>query len=418
MLTGSSASKVDTVLAGPVGIRPSTPLGERDPGGKQIPHGFKSPIPPTDRGPSQRLVADSMLSRIHLSSAIDAETGNESRFHVWSGLPAMLQGEMQMRASTRRFWLREVSNSPDQMVILDPPNAHRCWRLKKQCQPSGSIRKRNNQNHETGTQIAKLEGRIEALTSTLESVVKATGVSVDLTPSLNTTSTDGSVNHSTSLFVDVDAVPTPLRDESTSASSHSNPIYLGGLSETFPPPLYEPTADEAEVYLDLFRNRMLPMFPFIHMSPDLKAVQLRQERPFLFRAIVAVATPSTQLKVARIEGLKYVLTKSAVLENQSNIDMLLSILTYIAWSTDPFLKRASNLSRMIMLAISLVYDLKIADPLSQEAHIIANMAPGLEETDRGATGSSALGFLEQQRAFLACFVLSSMYVLLFGSDQP
>ena len=114
--------------------------------------------------------------------------------------------------------------------------------------------------------------------------------------------------------------------------------------------------------------------------------------------------------MARIEGLKYVWAKSAVLENQSTIDMLLSILTYIAWSTDPFLKRTSNLSRMIMLAISLLYDLQRARPPPPEAHLIATIAPGLGETHWDASEASAPGFLEQQRAVLACFVLSSMYV--------
>ncbi|CAH0040860.1 unnamed protein product [Clonostachys rhizophaga] len=84
------------------------------------------------------------------------------------------------------------------------------------------------------------------------------------------------------------------------------------------------------------------------------ASQLRRDRPLLFRAIVAVATSSTEQKLSRIDGLRFLWAKSALTQDESNIDTLLSILTYITWSIDPFMKRTSNLSRMMMLAISLV----------------------------------------------------------------
>lgn len=101
-----------------------------------------------------------------------------------------------------------------------------------------------------------------------------------------------------------------------------------------------------------------------------------------------------------------------MLENQSSIDMLLSILTYIAWSTDPFVKRASNLSRMIMLAMSMVYDLQLdkKPPPPPEVPIIAKMAPGLGGPEQSACDVSPQEILEQHRAFLACFVLNSMWV--------
>lgn len=204
---------------------------------------------------------------------------------------------------------------------------------------------------------------------------------------------------------DMGAWPTP-----------STPTHLGGSSQPFSPPLYDPTPNEADGYLNLFRNRMLPYFPFIYMSPGMTALELRRDRPFLFQAIVAVATPSTQHKVARIEVLKYVWAKFVMVENQSTTDILLSILTYITWSTDPFLERSSNLSRMIMLATSLLNDLQRANPAPPEAHIIATMAPGLGETDWNVSEASVPGFLEQRRAVLACFVLSSMYVKPFCSQ--
>ncbi|PYI11735.1 hypothetical protein BO78DRAFT_413544 [Aspergillus sclerotiicarbonarius CBS 121057] len=276
----------------------------------------------------------------------------------------------------------------------------RCLRLKKQCQPSDSNRKRALRNPE----IAKLEGRIDTLTTMLQSIATATGVSTDSQLNLNAlldsagTSTSGNLSN-------------PLTDE-------SSPSYTSGSAKSSPPPLYELGVDEAAWYLDRFVNYMLPCFTFINVPPGTTFEQLRRDRPFLAEAIIAVATPSTQEKQARSERLKYRLTRSAVLENQSSIDMLLGMLTYIAWSTDPFFQRASNLSRMIMVAISLVYDLQVGKPPPPEAQVIATMTPGLGGPERISNSNSAQGILEQQRALLACFVLSSIISSSFGRIVP
>lgn len=237
----------------------------------------------------------------------------------------------------------------------------------------------------------------------LQSIANVTGVQPSPNGTLINvgTSTSGDVTSS-----DNEVVP----PSSTDAPSQSSPSRTSDSSNTSPP-LYELALDEAAWYLDRFMNHMLPCFPFICISPGTTAQKLCQDRPFLAEAIIAVATPSTQEKLARAERLKCHLTSSVVLENQSSIDMLLGILTYIAWSTDPFLQRASNLSRMIMLAMSLVYDLQLGKshpPPPPDSSVIATMTPGLGSPEQNSGNSSAHSILEQQRAVLACFVLSSM----------
>lgn len=243
----------------------------------------------------------------------------------------------------------------------------------------------------------------------LRSVAHAAGVSSNLQTSSNASTNEDlsnlaipDTNHDSIL------VPPSL----TTAPSHSTttPSLCNGSSQplALQPPLYELNLDEASWYLERFTTNMLLCFPFICLPPNTTTQQLQEDRPFLLEAIIAVATPSTQAKLARTDRLKSRLTKSAMLENQSSIDMLLSILTYIAWSTDPFVKRASNLSRMIMLAISMVYDLQLDKQPPPEVPIIAKMAPGLENPEQNASNNSLQWISEQHRAKLACFVLSSM----------
>ncbi|PWY94619.1 hypothetical protein BO94DRAFT_509208 [Aspergillus sclerotioniger CBS 115572] len=284
----------------------------------------------------------------------------------------------------------------------DNAGCERCFRLKKQCQPSDSNRRRTLRDLD----IAKLEGRIDTLTTMLQSIATATGISTDPYHTVNAplssadTITGGGINNS-------------LTDE----PSQSSPFGTSGSAESSPP-LHEVALDEAPWYLDRFVNDMLPCFPFIYIPPGTTSKRLCQDRPFLAEAIIAVATPSTQEKQARAERLKYHLTRSAVLENQSSIDMLLGMLTYIAWSTDPFFRRASNLSRMIMLAMSLVYDLRLGKPPPPDAQVIATMAPGLGSLQECSNESSPQDLLEQQRAVLACFVLSSIISFSFSRIVP
>jgi hypothetical protein len=152
---------------------------------------------------------------------------------------------------------------------------------------------------------------------------------------------------------------------------------------------------------------MLPCFPFIRLAPDVTVWQVRQNRPFLFHAIITVTTLSTQKKFARAEELKHLIFTSALLDVQSSFDLLVGILTYLAWSTDAFLGRADLLSRLMMLAISLVYDLRLFKPPPPDVQMIVTLTQGFSEDNRLANEETLQSFMDQQRAVLACFVLSS-----------
>lgn len=138
---------------------------------------------------------------------------------------------------------------------------------------------------------------------------------------------------------------------------------------------------------------------------------LRQNRPFLLRAIYTVTTFSTQEKLAQVEELKHLLFTSALLKVESSIDMLLGLLTYIAWSTDTFLGRADLVSRLMMLATSLVYDLRLFRPSPPDVQVMMAISQGQDEEARqGPNTETPFSLSEGQRAVLACFVLSSKYV--------
>ena len=129
----------------------------------------------------------------------------------------------------------------------------------------------------------------------------------------------------------------------------------------------------SETCLALFRDKMLPSFSFTYISPNATAQQLQRDRPFLLRAIIAVASPSTQQKLAYGSELKHVLAQTTLVQNQSSIDLLQGLLTFTASSYDQNFNPSGTLSRLMLLAMSLACDLRLDKPLPPDEHMMKPM---------------------------------------------
>jgi len=91
------------------------------------------------------------------------------------------------------------------------------------------------------------------------------------------------------------------------------------------------SAQEAERCLDLFRTEMSPSFPFIWIEESVTAAGLRRNRPFFFLCIMAVTTGSTDRKNAMRKLITESLARRMYVNNERSLDLLLGILTYLAW---------------------------------------------------------------------------------------
>ncbi|KAL3480219.1 hypothetical protein BJX99DRAFT_36825 [Aspergillus californicus] len=265
----------------------------------------------------------------------------------------------------------------------------RCLRLKKRCDPSDSVRRRNVQPvGESDTRIARLEDKMESLLTTMQSFISSQSSQVQLLNGDSIPSSTTSANI------------TLLNPQSTILGSQSP-------SAGLPSPALSPWPNQADERLNFFRSRMLPFFPFIDLTPDMTSWYLRQHRPFLFQAIHTVTTFSTQERLVQVEELKRLLFTSALLNTESSIDLLLGLLTYLAWSTDAFLGRADLISRLMMLAISQVCDLRLLKPSSLDVQLMMTITQGGADDSQNPNHETPHGLLERRRAVLACFILSS-----------
>ncbi|KAJ5556236.1 hypothetical protein N7494_000151 [Penicillium frequentans] len=221
----------------------------------------------------------------------------------------------------------------------------------------------------------------------------------------STTYSNGTLINTPSANVGFSEEPRSTTDSLATIPPNPTPFYL---SHNAPPFISAPLPNPADERLNFFRYRMLPYFPFIDLTPDMTSSYLRRNRPVLFQAIHTVTTFSTQERVAQVEELKHFLFSSALLKVQSNIDLLLGSLTYLAWSTDAFLGKADLMSRLMMLAISLVYDMRLFKPPSQDVQLMMTITQGRkDENSHSINDKTSYALLEKQRAILACFFLSS-----------
>jgi hypothetical protein len=163
----------------------------------------------------------------------------------------------------------------------------------------------------------------------------------------------------------------------------------------------EPSAEQLLTY---FRNHLLKYFPFLHLPPEADAHQISRDRPFLWLCLVAAASQSTQTKLALGDRIKQEVVRRIFLDNEPtiNIDLLLGLLIFLAWGHNQLLNsNPAQLARFTQLATTLVFDLRLNKAPSEESNMLPIAQCAI--TPKGQPRS-----LEEKRAVLGCFVLSSM----------
>ncbi|KGO46093.1 hypothetical protein PEXP_017350 [Penicillium expansum] len=244
---------------------------------------------------------------------------------------------------------------PDRNSATQRPGGQgceRCYRLKKPCLPGDSTRvpaQKNNPFSRIDRLEEKLDGLVHLLGGGPVSLNNASHPGADhLTPPA-----------STSIAI------SPLSTTSGASSAATSSLTLD-LSP--------------EQCLVKFRTHMLKYFAFLHIPVDAQC--LRRERPFLFLCIMAASAQSTQTKIELGERIKETLTERIFLDNDStavNIDLLLGLLTFLAWGHDHLLHgTAARLSRFTQLAMSLVFDLRLNKPLPDDPNMLP-WTPYMEE---------------------------------------
>jgi hypothetical protein len=90
--------------------------------------------------------------------------------------------------------------------------------------------------------------------------------------------------------------------------------------------------ETAQTYLNVFQTVMTPHFPFVIIPPNVSMHHLRQDKPFLFLAILASASYENMPLQRSLGGeVKKAVSARMILNGEVSFDLLQGLLVFLAW---------------------------------------------------------------------------------------
>ncbi|KAL6235954.1 hypothetical protein BDW75DRAFT_126097 [Aspergillus navahoensis] len=282
-------------------------------------------------------------------------------------------------------------------------SCERCLRLKKECSSADALRKRASQKPpDAGSAaiIANLQAQNDDLNALLHKVVENSASPAALREFIEAQQRERKEKQKA--YEDTES-PVSFQTSTTSSDWRLFP-------------------EQEQTRLSIFRNRMLPFLAFTYLPLDVTAQKLFARRPLFFQAIMAVTSSSIQERRARGCELKRVMIQRTWEGIESSLDLLLCVLTYLSWGYDTFVSKASTSSpsRLTQIAMAVAHDLRVDMSGIKRSDLLPNEVLDLEHQthDTGNPEISAQQILENKRAILGCFFLSSMTASHYGRMEP
>ncbi|KAJ8096588.1 fungal transcriptional regulatory protein, N-terminal [Lipomyces tetrasporus] len=289
----------------------------------------------------------------------------------------------------------------------------RCHRMKKECKPSPPVRKRRAATKSSGhNKVEKLEEKLDGLVALLKSATQGAPGSLNAS-SINSaleelmpSAPDNEANPNRSRDVDRSraAGREPTEDPFTPTTSSSSRTGTINQQPFVIHPYLEPSAEEAELYVDRFHNQFLANLPFFTVSSLMTAQQLRLESPLLWLSIMTVGSTRSIQQIGLSNEVRSIFGREAYVKGTRNMDFLLAVLVYTAWDRHYCLDKPISTS-LIQLSIAILYDMGLDKLPPQD--------PGLALAYelKGASRPSQLTLapaMEERRALLGCFLISTV----------
>ncbi|KAJ5578381.1 uncharacterized protein N7459_007345 [Penicillium hispanicum] len=188
----------------------------------------------------------------------------------------------------------------------------------------------------------------------------------------------------------------------------------------------------AESYVQTFKTVMTPHFPFVVIGPHILASQLRQEKPFLFLAVLASASyENMPLQRSLGAEVKKAVASRMILNGEVSFDMLQGLLVYLAWYASEFTNidcqrvlvyltlidrshyhtKPHRFTQFLQLAVSLVIELRLDRPPKTETwRTNLRFAPQYDLNEQ--TNTRLSWGSDEKRAMIGCYYLSSSMAIL------
>jgi hypothetical protein len=147
------------------------------------------------------------------------------------------------------------------------------------------------------------------------------------------------------------------------------------------------TPEEAEKCLAKYRSISPVYFPFVVLLNDWTLQSMLRHSPTLLLAILTTMCNSTHMQKTLDSGFREVVSQRVLVRGEKSLDILQGLIVYLAWH--PFHLKPMNrqIHQFVQMAATMAMDMKL------------HVTPG-------GTAHS----IEDKRAYLGCFYMSSVYV--------
>lgn len=232
----------------------------------------------------------------------------------------------------------------------------RCRRLNKDCQPLQTVRKRKAVSRPSAAKTERLEEKLDGLYRLLQSSTNSSSAAsvsqtapVSTAPTSNQPSPESLQPAVTSPENGGDLGPCSIQPKEWCPATNglrphapTNPpdaayVASGTRSTVYHCPNsslvkdFEPSSDEAEECLNIFRQQMITYFPFVVVPEATTANELRHDRPFLWLCMMSVTSKFSEQQKALGREVRITMGREILIEGRNNIDLLLGILVFVAW---------------------------------------------------------------------------------------
>ncbi|KAK1962293.1 hypothetical protein LY78DRAFT_661369 [Colletotrichum sublineola] len=179
------------------------------------------------------------------------------------------------------------------------------------------------------------------------------------------------------------------------------------------------SASKAEEYLDTYRTRLVPHFPFVPIPHDMTAMELHDTKRFLFWCIMQAVVPQpAAVQKAVDDWVRRHAAMHVIVLGERSIELLQGLLVYIAWG-DVHFQMGIHPYSLLQMAIGLVVEMTMLSSGGLMSWIPQALQPeGGAVWGRGKQFEPTKQTLEEQRATLGgYFVASSNPVAMRNHSQ-
>ncbi|KAL4778739.1 hypothetical protein BJX76DRAFT_352376 [Aspergillus varians] len=170
------------------------------------------------------------------------------------------------------------------------------------------------------------------------------------------------------------------------------------------------STEEAQCVLYKFQTQMAPYFPFVVVQ-DTTALELRQQKPFLFCTIVMVCLDDAERQLDMARNIREYIGASIVARGEKNIDLLQGLLVCLGWYHFQ-LELGSQIYNVFHLTLAMLIDLG----LNRRPNSVKTVLPLEYSSD--CERKIIFPLLEGQRVYLGCFYMSTIISTCFRDCDP